>query len=292
MPHSPFDLDNDDAYQHWREQKLANAPAGIDDLIVEIDDPRRLSGSEHQALLDRCRRANMAIYISKAGDDPDKNIPLQLGAAFGLHHLDHNRGADDEALTALKVTPGGYHGTYIPYTDRPIHWHTDGYYNTDDRQIRGLLLHCVQPAKKGGENGLMDHEMAYLLLRDENPDWVRALMQPGVMTIPANIVDGEVLRPDRSGPVFEIADDGNLHMRYTARARNIVWKDNPEVQAAITFLKALMNSASPHIFHATLHPGWGLISNNILHDRSGFDDDQAAPRLLYRARYYDRIEGT
>ncbi|MCP5430235.1 MAG: taurine catabolism dioxygenase TauD, partial [Chromatiaceae bacterium] len=39
--------------------------------------------------------------------------------------------------------------------------------------------------------------------------------------------------------------------------------------------------------------GWGLISNNVLHDRSGFEDDPdpARKRLLYRARYYDRIRG-
>jgi hypothetical protein len=36
----------------------------------------------------------------------------------------------------------------------------------------------------------------------------------------------------------------------------------------------------------------GLISNNILHDRTGFQDDSDRKRLLYRARYYDRVAGT
>jgi len=27
----------------------------------------------------------------------------------------------------------------------------------------------------------------------------------------------------------------------------------------------------------------------VLHDRSGFVDDPARPRLLYRARYYDAL---
>ncbi len=33
-------------------------------------------------------------------------------------------------------------------------------------------------------------------------------------------------------------------------------------------------------------------SNNVLHDRAGFSDDESHRRLLYRARYYDRIAGT
>jgi hypothetical protein len=45
-----------------------------------------------------------------------------------------------------------------------------------------------------------------------------------------------------------------------------------------------------------LQPGWGLICNNVLHSRSRFSDgvepDPAQGRLLYRARYYDRIAGT
>jgi hypothetical protein len=33
----------------------------------------------------------------------------------------------------------------------------------------------------------------------------------------------------------------------------------------------------------------GLVSNNVLHDRSGFTEDPARRRLLYRARYYERV---
>jgi hypothetical protein len=45
MPDSPFDLAFDTAYLHWRERKLAEAPTRLEDLIVEIDDPRRLTPS-------------------------------------------------------------------------------------------------------------------------------------------------------------------------------------------------------------------------------------------------------
>ena len=33
----------------------------------------------------------------------------------------------------------------------------------------------------------------------------------------------------------------------------------------------------------------GLASNNVLHDRAGFAETAERRRLLYRARYYERI---
>ncbi len=36
---SPFDLDNDKAYQAWREDKLENYPENVEELIIEVNDP-------------------------------------------------------------------------------------------------------------------------------------------------------------------------------------------------------------------------------------------------------------
>ena len=199
---------------------------------------------------------------------------------------------DDSGLTSLTVRDGGTRKFYIPYTNRPIKWHTDGYYNTVDHQINGLMLHCVQSAAEGGENALMDHELAYILLRDENPKYIGALMQPDVMTIPCRTEHGEVAREEETGPVFSITTEGELHMRFTERKRNIVWKDDSLVQEAVAYLQELLASDSPYIFRGRLEPGMGLVSNNILHDRSAFSDDDGHKRLLYRARYYDRVAGT
>lgn len=91
----------------------------------------------------------MAIYAGSCGSDPDKAIPKALGEQFGLTQLDCNMGADDDGVTALKVVEGEWRNSYIPYTNRPIHWHTDGYYNTPAEQIRGLILHCLSPAARG-----------------------------------------------------------------------------------------------------------------------------------------------
>jgi len=289
---APFDLDNETDYTAWREQKLLACPTSIEELIVEIKDPHQLTSAEFEAIHTRCRKANMAIYAGPTGSDPDKTIPKSLGRQFGLTELDCNMGADDDGVTALKVVEGEWRGGYIPYTNRLIHWHTDGYYNTPAQQIRALQLHCVSPAASGGENALLDHEIAYIHLRDSNPDYIRALMEADAMTIPPNITDGKEIRPARSGPVFSVLEDGSLHMRYTARTRSIEWSPDPLTRAAVKALNDFLDSSSPWIYRATLQPGQGLISNNVLHDRSGFDDDETHTRQLYRLRYYQRITDT
>lgn len=288
---SPFDLENDKAYQAWRENKLESYPENINDLIVEVNNPASLTPAEFDAIQALVIKTNMAVYVGSTGTNPDKAIPAKLGEQYGLVELDDNMGADD-GVTSLKVVSGQWRGGYIPYTDKLIHWHTDGYYNSPDHQIQALLLHCVSPAAEGGENALLDHEMAYIHLRDTNPDYIRAFMASDVMTIPANIVDDEVIRPDRTGPVFSVLPDGNLHMRYTARTRSIEWKDDPVARAAVMALGKFLESESPHIYRATLQSGQGLVSNNILHDRSGFNDTGESKRLLYRLRYYQRIANT
>ncbi|MCU7863849.1 MAG: TauD/TfdA family dioxygenase [Candidatus Thiodiazotropha sp. (ex Lucinoma borealis)] len=285
---SPFNPENQDTYAIWRDKKLDNYPKTVGDLVVELRDPRNLSQSEYDKLLSLCQKANMAVWSGLSGHDGDKGIIADLGLSFGLNRLDHNMCADNDAITSLTVQSDALHQGYIPYSNRPIAWHTDGYYNAPDQQIQGLLLHCVNPADEGGENDLLDHEILFIQLMSHNPDYIRVLMHPQAMTIPANIVDGKELRPARTGPVFAIYPDGHLHMRYTDRSRSIEWMDDPLLKEAISYLKSLLKTPSPWHFRGKLEAGQGLICNNVLHTRSGFTDGSQG-RLLYRARYYDRI---
>jgi len=288
MSGNPFDLDDNDAWQRWRDDKLACAPQQTADLIVEVRDPRALTDTERTALSDRIRRCNMAIYASPLRQE-DSDILRQLGAQFGLERLDANWLAGEDGISSIRVVDAGTRQHYIPYTDKPIKWHTDGYYNPPERQIRAMVLHCVRNAASGGDNHLMDHELCYLLLREQDPAHIVALMQPDAMTIPERVDESGGIRPPQSGPVFSVDESGHLHMRYTARTRSIEWKKDDATEAAVAALEALLASDVPHVFHARLQPGMGLLCNNVLHDRSAFTDDAQHPRLLYRARFLDRI---
>jgi hypothetical protein len=295
----PFDPHDSEAYSRWRDARLANRPARVEELLVEIAAPGRPSKAEHEAILDRCRRANMAVYACRDAGEAlapgDLKARLaELGAAFGLRRLDSNLCADEDGITALEVRAGGAVGEYIPYSNRPLSWHTDGYYNSAEEQVRGLILHCARAAADGGANALMDPEIAYIRLRDENPEFTTALMHPAAMTIPPNTTGGEEIRPARVGPVFSVDPRGGaLHMRYSARKVNVVWRDDSATKAAVEFLIALLAADGPDILHWRLGAGQGYIGNNVLHNRSAFvDDESGGGRLMYRARYFDRMEGT
>ncbi len=288
-PGTAFDLADEAAYLAWRAAKLARFPKTLAELVVEVRDPRSLSPGERQALLERCERANMAIYASPAEADPDKEIPRRLGLQLGLRDLDPNYLADDDGISPLAVAERGTRGEFIPYTNRGIKWHTDGYYNPGERTVRAVLLHCVERAETGGENDLLDHEIAYIRLRDLDPQHVRALMAEDALTIPARIEDGRVERPAQAGPVFSVDPGGFLHMRYTARAVSIEWKNDAATQAALAALEHILGTASPWVFRGRLEPGMGLVSNNVLHTRTPFTDSPRHQRLIYRARYYQRV---
>ena len=285
---NPFDLGNTGDYLVWRDRKLRHAITDPDALIVEINDPRALTQAEHAALLDRCRRSNMAIYASACLDE-DSGIPRTFARQFGLEHLDANWLADEDGISEIKTNGAGTRQSYIPYTDRPIKWHTDGYYNPPGRKICGMLLHCVRSAAQGGENRLMDHEIAYLMLRDQNPEFIHALMRNDAMTIPERVDEQDGIRSAQSGPVFSLNADRSLHMRYTARTRSIEWKQDDITRQAVAALERLLAVATGHILQVRLEPGMGLLCNNVLHDRAAFSDTPGSPRLLYRARYYERI---
>lgn len=289
---NPFELDANAAYKQWREQKLACQPRSAEDLLLEIDDPRTLSEAEIELIRNRLNDCNMLIYRSKLGSLEDKDIPRKLGQQLGLAGLDPNMLADDDGITSLTVVEGKNKRGYIPYSDKRLLWHTDGYYNTPEQQIRAFILHCVRPAPEGGENALLDPEMVYLRLRDEDPDYIQALMHPEAMTIPANMESGVETRAAQTGPVFSLDPSTNrLHMRYTARTRSIIWRDDEKTAKALSALAKQLEDGNPDVFRYRLGAGEGVLSNNVLHNRTAFKQGEveAEQRLLYRARYYARI---
>jgi alpha-ketoglutarate-dependent taurine dioxygenase len=301
---SPFDLDEPSAYRRWRDWKLRHCARRVDDLLVDLDDPRRLGAAERQRLLQRIARHGVAAYRSRhAGEDPA--LPRALGAQLGLVRLEANWLADEDGLSRIAVAApppaagagrgaarAAARGEFIPYTDRAIGWHTDGYYHPQARRILGMILHCVRPAAAGGESALVDPALVYIALRERSPELVRALSHPRAMTIPAREDEAGIARPAQSGPVFEVVDGVHLHMRYTARTRSIVWRDDAATrEAAGEVARVLAGGAEglPGLLRFTLEPGMGLVGHNVLHARSAFADDPRAPRLLYRARYLDRV---
>ncbi|MEO8081570.1 MAG: TauD/TfdA family dioxygenase [Caldimonas sp.] len=286
---NPFDLDDDAAYRAWRAAKLGATPYKAEDLVVELRDPAALTAAERAALLACCARHNMALYRSGVAG-AGTALPRGLGRQLGLVRLDANWLADEDGISPIAVRAGAVAAAgFIPYTDRAIKWHTDGYYQPAQRAIRAMILHCVRPAASGGANRLLDHELAYIALRDADPAHIQALMAGDAMTIPARTDEDDIARAAQCGPVFGVDAAGALHMRYTARTRSIEWKDDQATRAAVACLEGVLAGPSAQILRLRLDAGMGVVANNVLHDREAFIDDPQRPRLLYRARYLDRV---
>ncbi len=276
-------------YAAWRRHKLAGQVEA--DTIHVIADPDAPADAEIDAIAGQVARCGFALYRLPADYAVSRQWLIDFGQRFGLRRLDSNLCADPDSISTLRNTPDHARKRgYIPYTDKPLNWHTDGYYNPPERQIGAFILHCAQDAASGGENGLMDPELAWLRLYEENPAWIEALSHPEAMSIPPNIDNGEKIHDWISGPVFSWRDDWRrLHMRYTARKRNIRWRDDATTTAALTFLQKLLESEENGVIWHRLSPGEGVISNNALHCRKGFTDAPGRQRLYYRARYFDSI---
>lgn len=283
-----------EAFKLWSDNKLSRYQETIQNVVVDIKDPTHLTLPERSALLERLRKLNVVIYQCRAKDFTKKDLKF-LGLQLGLSRLDRNLCADGESISSVRVAESDLKTRYIPYTDQPLGWHTDGYYNNVDRAIRSFTLHCVHPARSGGINTFLDPEIVYLMVKNYSAEYAASLTKPDVFSVPANIEDGRELRPSYTGPVFAIdPTNGCLHMRYSARSRNISWNSRTEIQKASEYLKIAIDQAVDYTLTHKLESGQGVICNNILHNRTGFVNGTSADRqrLLYRVRYYDRVLGT
>lgn len=290
-----FALGDDDAYRRWRDAKLARYPKSLDQITVDIERLEAPTKSEKAAIAAAVAAANMCRYRCRISSR-DAEAARPKVAAFarhcGLHEFEDHRSAESDGIVALEQTDAPGKQGYIPYSNRAIGWHTDGYYNYEGpgRAIRSMLLHCAHDAAAGGSNGLLDHEIAYIRLRDASPTLVAALMHPDCLTIPENREDGGEIRPENRGPVFAVDDQGSLLMRYTARRKYAIWRKDPATAAAAEALTELLRDDAI-VMRVRLLPGEGLICNNVLHDRSAFENsgDGTRSRLFYRVRSYDKV---
>ena len=172
---SPFLLENEGAYQAWRARKLKIRQQLSPDRVFELDQQARLP----QSLLEQARLQVDAynFVLFQSGVEMDKKAFLELNHQFGLYRLDSNLGADEDSVTSLHVVAASdERAQYIPYTNRALNWHTDGYYNPHERRINAFALYCVHQAERGGGNHLFDHEWMYITIRDREPDLLAALM--------------------------------------------------------------------------------------------------------------------
>ncbi|MBC8212615.1 MAG: TauD/TfdA family dioxygenase [Gammaproteobacteria bacterium] len=290
---SYLDLDDHKAYQKWVGYKQSRYELRSDSgfsLLNAVEPDGTIPEQSLTNLKTQVSDYNFSLYKMLGPAEDHLAVVKKVGSQMGLQQLDKNLCAREDRITRLSVVENGRPNHYIPYSNKAIGWHTDGYYNPMQQRVQAMVLHCEQPAAAGGENQLLDHEMAYIHLRNENPDFIRALSQPAVMCIPENIENGELLRAQTCSAVFMEEQGHALNMRYSRRKHNIIWSDDVLTQEALDCLDGFLESDSPYHVRYRLNQGEGVMCNNVLHTRTAFTDSAEHKRVYYRARYYNRIE--
>jgi len=266
-------------FLRWAEEKERNIPHNIDGIIVNIHDINNVKISEIAKIKETINKCNSCIYSSKIALKSNTNL-LKFVESIGMRTYDRNNIESNEISTITPLENNKIN--YIPYTDKSLNWHTDGYY--DKKSIFSWLLHCVHPATHGGENYLLDHELAlreYVLRYDD----INNLMSEDALTIPES---KDTSRSEISTYIFSIKNKyKKLHMRFSMRKDNI--GTSPKAGDAVTKLKqTIENDCAKYSLTYKLQKNEGIITNNILHGRKAFKDDKVKRKLL-RIRSYERL---
>jgi len=263
----------------WAAQKENNIPKNINEISVEIKDINRTTKNEISKIKSTLDRFNSCLYRSNR-DLESNSCLLDFAQAVGMKTFDCNNIEANEISTISSIKNEKIQ--YIPYTNKTLNWHTDGYY--DKKPLFSWLLHCINPADDGGENYLLDHELAmreYVLSYDD----IDVLMNKRAITIPESQGSN---RSEISTYIFSFDNDyEKLHMRFSMRKENIKMSDNT-FTAMSKLTNIIENNCSKYSITYKLSKNEGILSNNILHGRNSFKDDKVQRKLL-RIRSYERL---
>jgi hypothetical protein len=284
---SPFILENQTEYISWRDKKLSLYPKDIESLSISFDF-EDIDINKITQLKKIVKDYNFAIYnfSAQVSDEKLQEFCVQLNLMSSVSNLLADQNGISSITDNSSLVQKKSNIEYIPYTNKPLNWHTDGYYHPLHLTVKSFLLHCNEPAQKGGENLLLDHEILYIFLRDHNPDFIDILMQENIMEIPKN--KNSKSSSSSIGPVFYIDTENFLNMRFTSRQQNIIWRKDDMIKKIKNYISSFILDDSKYIFKLLLKKNQGYLANNILHKREEYLDGENK-RLLKRLRFSERI---
>ena len=270
-------------YKRWKEKKLESFTKNLDDLTVQINSPNAISKHEKFRVINLLTNHNIVFFHIDKIVNTDKLSIKNFADQIGLGNYELDSQSDNDGLTEIKDTQDKDKlSEYVPYTNKELNWHTDGYYTDQNNSVLAWMLFCKVAAESGGTNKYLDHEIAYILFNDKS-DKLKDLMQYDACCIPTNILTN---RKEVYNPVFMFRDE-KLQMKFTMREKNIIW--NKKSVQAINILKSIIMESSDYHIIKKLEPGNGVVTNNVIHMRTAFTNSKNKNRLLYRLRSKKRV---
>tara|TARA_B100001564_G_scaffold318379_1_gene294953 strand:- start:200 stop:1048 length:849 start_codon:yes stop_codon:yes gene_type:complete len=270
-------------YKRWEDKKLESFTNNTDELTVQIANPNKISKPEKSMVISSLCQNNLVFFKIDNSKYRDQSSIKNLALQVGLGNYEFDSKSDLDGLTEISNNNTNTGMTeYIPYTNKELNWHTDGYYNDDQNSINAWLLFCQTQAEDGGLNKFLDHEIAYILFNQKSSR-LNDLMLNNTYNIPKNLMTN---RPEINNPVFKF-NNQKLHMKFSMRKKNIIW--NSSSIEASDILKTIIKDSSKYHIVKRLSEGEGVITNNVIHMRTAFTNSKNKNRLLYRLRSKKRV---
>ena len=125
-------------FKQWASDKEDNIPLNIDDLKIDIRDINHVSLKEIAMIKDKIKRFNCCIYKSQQDLLAQADL-INFAKSIGMKTYDSNN-VHNSPVSSIMPIETEESLNYIPYTNKKLNWHTDGYYN--EKPIFSWLLHC------------------------------------------------------------------------------------------------------------------------------------------------------
>ena len=287
---NPFAPGNDEAYARWRDRKLAARARSAADLVVEVRDPRALDRRRegrdrpplparqhghlreprHRRRTRRCRGA-WARSSGSPRSTPTSSPTRTASRASPSPARRRRRASSPTPPTASAGTPTA------TTTRRSC------------ASARCCCTACATPPPGATPRSSTTSSPTSCCATTTRRTCARS-WQPDALTIPARVDDDGVARPEAVGTgLLGRARHGRpAHALHRADAeRGLEGRRAPRRQRRRA-CSQILDGDSGCVLRTRLAPGMGLVCNNVLHERSAFEDDPGAPapalpRALRRA---------
>lgn len=220
--------------------------------------------------------------LERVDDDLLRRYYLAFGVHLGTPLGNYGR------LYEVKDRGGDYTKTAIPVsqTKAATGLHTDSSAVDVLPDLVGLI--CIRPAPVGGASRIACALLAHQKLSQDHPELCRILEEPHYRDIVTPGADQSQRQRNRF-PVFDVSDPSRgpvcRYMRFWIEKgyEKAEIEPHPQLQAALDRLDAILEEPDS-VATFTLQRGEMLWVDNTttLHDRTAYEDDPNAPRLLLR----------
>ena len=105
---------------------------------VKIPDIGNITIKDRKKISSNIKKYNFTLF--EINDCTNSNL-LKFANNLGLEKIIQNPYSDKNGVSNITAIKDKRQGEYIPYTNKKLNWHTDGYYNSEREEVRAFILY-------------------------------------------------------------------------------------------------------------------------------------------------------